>query len=350
MTTSSKAFGNPGGSPSNPFPAGAPRVTERYYSDDQNLPSIGIANIAAAVPDIESNKAKILRVLEIMREKKVNLAVLPEFCLSGYFWEDRESCRRYMDQAVIEKHFDWIDRDLKSRLDETLRAVVFNCLREGPEGKYYNSTFVISALTGMRHPDHVYDKIFLPGIERDYTETGGDDRLVLESRFGRFGFTTCYDLCFSQLLQEYSKIDKVDALIEVASWRAISIRDYPGMNVGTDVYYGNLWEMVLPAAAATNQAWMIACNAVGRHAISGAAFWGSPGIWAPSGLKLLQASRVHEELLVVHHLDILGGRQLEKDDFDYALDFSAVYRPIEDKRAFTRIEDWDIHVPVPIPS
>ena len=110
------------------------------------------------------------------------------------------------------------------------------------------------------------------------------------------------------------------------------------MNVGTDIYYGNLWEMVLPAAAATNQAWIIACNAVGRHTISGAAFWGGSGIWAPSGLKLLQASHVHEELLVIHHVDILGGRQLERDDFDYALDFSAVYRPIEGKRAFTRIE------------
>jgi len=138
---------------------------------------------------------------------------------------------------------------------------------------------------------------------------------------------------------EYARIDKVDAIMELASWRALAFRDYPGMNVGTDTYYGALWETLLPARAATNQIWIIACNAVGRHGITGAEFWGGSGIWAPSGLNLLRASHVNEELLIIHNVDIRGQRERERDDFNYALDFGDIYRPVHGKRAFTRIED-----------
>jgi predicted amidohydrolase len=133
--------------------------------------------------------------------------------------------------------------------------------------------------------------------------------------------------------------DNVDAVIQIASWRAASLRDYPGMNVRTDLYYGELWDMVMAASSATNQFWTIACNAVGRHAISGAFFWGGSGIWAPSGMKLLQASHFNEELLIVHNLDIEGERRGELEDFDYGIDFRNIYTPMEDGYVFTRKVD-----------
>ena len=68
------------------------RVTERYFSDNNSLPSIGIAQIHAIVPDIEANKAKIIRAMEVFKDRKVNVAIFPEFSLSGYFWEDEEEC------------------------------------------------------------------------------------------------------------------------------------------------------------------------------------------------------------------------------------------------------------------
>lgn len=314
------------------------RVKERYFSDNEEYMTVGIANIEASVPDIEANKDKMVRALEAFKDRGVNVAIFPEFCLSGYFWEKETACRQYMDQAVIENHVDWVNGTLRAFLDDNLRAIVFNNIRRGPGGKYYNSTYIIAAGHERLNKRIVYDKVFLPGIERKYTGTGGDARLVVDSRYGRVGFTTCYDILFSQLILEYSKIDKVDAIIEVAAWRAIAARDYARMNVSTDAYYGALWDMVLPATAAANQTWIIACNAVGRHAISGARFWGGSGLWAPSGLRLVQASRVNEELLVIHNIDIKGQRKIETDDFDYALDFESIYRPVEDKRTFTRIK------------
>jgi predicted amidohydrolase len=247
-----------------------------------------------------------------------------------------------MNEAVTENHRSWIDGSLKTLLDNEFRLIVMNNITRGPARKFYNTTFFVSRQNlDYLDPINSYYKVFLPGIEKIYTETGQDDRLVIESKKdqSRFGFTTCYDYLFADLLREYSMGDNVDAIIQIASWHSASLRDYPGMNVRTDEYYGILWDMVMAASSATNQIWTIACNAVGQHSISGATFWGGSGIWAPSGMKLLQASHFKEELLIVHNLNIQGERKAEQTDFDYGMDFRAIYRPMGDGHIFTRTFD-----------
>jgi predicted amidohydrolase len=279
------------------------------------------------------------RAVRIFKDRKVNLAVFPEFCLSGYFWEDEGECRGYMDRAVIQNHVDWIENTLKPMLDENLKAIIFNNIRMGPEKKYLNSTVVVTESHEFLSEENIYTKVFLPGIEKVYTQTSRDDRLVLDTRWGKFGFTTCYDLLFPELLLEYARIDNVDAIIEIASWRAMARRDYARMNVGTSTYYGDLWNMMLSAKSAINQVWLIACNAVGVHGITGARFWGGSGLWAPSGVRLIQASRFHEELLIVHNIDIKGQRSMEHAHVNYARDFGSIYHLVEDLRAFTRADN-----------
>lgn len=312
-------------------------VVERKFSEDDQLPSVGLANIAAEVPNIEANKDKIARACEIFKDRGVNVAIFPEFALSGYVWDHEPACRPYLDAARMENHVDWVEQVIRPLLDDTFMAVLLNGFREGSRGGLLNSTFVIAKGNDWFGASNRYDKVFLPPIERLYTRTGEQDRLDLETPWGLFGFTTCYDIMFSQLTQEYAVLDQVDAIVQIASWRSYARRDYPLMNVGTDTYYGDLWDMVLAAKAAVHQVWILACNAVGVHGISGAKFWGGSGIWAPSGLRLIQASHFNEELLVVHNLDIQGQRRFEQDDFNYAMDFNAIYQPIHGKRAFTRI-------------
>jgi predicted amidohydrolase len=311
-------------------------VVERTYSPDPSKLSVGLANISAFVPDVEANKDKIRRAASIFKERRVNVAIFPEFCLSGYFWDQEEECRRYMDSAITERHTDWINESLKPLLDEEFRALFLNNLIEGPEGKYLNATFPVAHGYDHLAPENTYNKIFLPGIEKTYTASGRDDRLVLDTPNGRFGFTTCYDYLFGELLREYAFGDEVDAIVQVASWRAAATRDYPAMNVRTDAYYGQLWDAVVAASSATNQVWTIACNAVGRHGVTGVPFWGGSGIWAPSGLPLIRGSHHNEELLIVHNLDITGARRSEREDFNYTIDFREIYRPLQDSRGFTR--------------
>ncbi len=312
-------------------------VTERRYGDDESNLSVGLANIRAEVPGIEANKDKILRATRIFAERGVNIAVFPEFSLSGYFWNQRADCLAYMHEAAVENHTDWIENELQPLLGNGLETILLNGLTAAQgQDRFLNRTFAVGHEPGYLAEENTYDKVFLPGIEKEYTDSGRDDRLVLSTRHGRLGFTTCYDYLFNELLREYSSTEDVDAMVQVASWRAAGNRDYPGMNVRTDRYFGDLWDTVLPAASATNQVWTIACNAVGTHGVSDARFWGGSGIWAPSGLCLIQASHVREELVIVHNLDLREAQDAEEDDFDYGFDFTQVYRPMGDGSTFVR--------------
>ena len=312
-------------------------IVERSYSNDDDGLSVGIANVHAAVPDVEANKDTIVRVAQIFAERGVDYASFPEFCLSGYFWEDRDRCREYMDSAVTDEHIDWIESELEPLLgDGGLEGIVLNNLRRAEDGCYFNSSFVVDGGGDYLADESTYDKVFLPGIETEHTKTGRDDRLLLDTRHGRFGFTSCYDYLFGALMREYAMVDGCDAMIQIASWRAEAAREYARLNVRTPHYYADLWDTVIPATSATNQVWTLACNAVGVHGVTGARFCGGSGIWAPSGLCLIQASRTHEELLIVHNLDITGARDAEREDFDYAIDFKEIYRPLGESRGFSR--------------
>ena len=306
---------------------------ERTYSAEDSLPTVGLANIEAVVPGIEANKAKILAATRVFAELGVNVAIFPEFALSGYFWDDEPACRAYMDQALTEEHLDWIDGELRPLCGGELQAIVLNNLTGGPDGRYRNRTMVISELVeDPLDADSSYDKVYLPGIEKLYTSSGTDDRLVLRGTRipATFGLTTCYDYLFVEELRQYAFEDGVDAIIQVASWRAGANREYPLMNVRSDRYYGQLWDMTMAASSAQNQVWTFAANAVGRHGITGETFWGGSGVWAPSGICLVQGSNHSDELLVVHNVDVIGARRFELDDFNYEFDFRQVHRQMSD--------------------
>lgn len=314
------------------------QVVERSYGDDESKLSVGLANIHAEVPGVAANRDKVLRAASIFKQRGVNIAVFPEFCLTGYFWDERDACRAYMQAARAEDHADWIERELRPLIGDGLEAIVLNGLAGAartPEC-FLNRTFVVGSDDQYLADENTYDKVFIPSAETEFTESGRDDRLVIDTRHGRLGFTTCYDYLFTELLREYAMVQEVDAIVQVASWRAAGLRDYPSMNLRTDHYYGELWDAVMAASSATNQMWTIACNAVGRHGVSGVPFWGGSGIWAPSGICLIQASHVNEELVIVHNVDLRGAQESEKDDFDYAFDFKQVYRPMQDGSTFTR--------------
>ncbi len=136
------------------------QVIDRTYSEDASFATVGLANIHAVVPGIEENKAKIERAARIFGELGVNVAIFPEFALSGYFWDDEPACRAYMDQALTENHLDWIQEVLVPLCTGDLRAIVLNNLTAGPAGGYRNRTFVVSPLVDdPLSRDSSYDKV-----------------------------------------------------------------------------------------------------------------------------------------------------------------------------------------------
>ncbi len=315
-----------------------PAVIVRSFSDDAAGLNVGIATLHAQVPDVAGNKARIVAALKQMKQQGVNMALFPEFALTGYFWEDEKSCRPYMEANTMEKQQEWVDKEIRPLLDDTLQYVLLNGLRRNPAGgkKFLNSTFVISKSNELFDDAYIYDKTFLPGIENSYTVSGKIDSLVLDTQWGRFGVITCYDLCFPRLLEEYAVYSRTDGLLMLASWRGPALRDYPQLNRRSDWYYGYQLELMGAAMAALNQNWLLLSNAVGRHAVSKAVFAGASSVWAPSGITLVDTPPDAESLLVVKGLTIKQTHADELEAFDYTEDFLKVYNKLPQLKAFSR--------------
>jgi hypothetical protein len=52
-------------------------IVERVFSYDPNNLTIGLANIRAIVPDIEANKDKMVRAVDVFKNECVNMAIFP---------------------------------------------------------------------------------------------------------------------------------------------------------------------------------------------------------------------------------------------------------------------------------
>lgn len=351
------------------------RVRKVSFSNRKGL-TVGLANIGNYVclergcDSIEQNKKKLAGVINQLKKHHVNMIIFPEFSLTGYFWAgkgrvDSRECWEYMNRGVLNRHLNWLKKEVKSKLDTELKYIVFNSIRENPatasepgaEKKFLNSTYVIDSTFDCDNLEanektHIYDKTFLPGIENVYTTTPRKDFLVVENKskkikklWGNFGLTTCYDMCFSQLYQEYAMVHDVQFVLEIASWRATGSGEYgkrtydlkcqdcetcewKPCKVEDQYYYGFQWDLMASARAATNQIWMIAVNAVGHQEMGDYEFWGGSGVWAPSGMKIIEASNEAEELVVVENLPIGRNVDSERDKFDYQTDFDKIYNSV----------------------
>jgi predicted amidohydrolase len=308
------------------------RLVERNFSDKEDCPSILIANLNLT-SNVSTNLSRMEEVVQTAHEKGANILIFPELTITGYVWDepDGHGVIDLLEEGENEKIASTLKRIRESLRDDGqgLEYVFYNNVRR-KNGDFYNSTFILSRSIDYRNEEYIYDKVFLPPIEQRYFRQGSDKRLTIETKWGRFGFLICYDLCFVELPKNYAFHDHVDAIITMADWRSEAFREYPNMNIMSDHYYGYLWDLMNASKAAYNQVWSLGANMVGRHAVTGDYFWGGSGIWAPSGMKIVQASNITEELILVKNLDIKGQRFQERDDFNYQIDFARFYTHLKE--------------------
>ena len=314
------------------------RIVERFFSEYDGCPSFLIANIRGT-PNVENNLKKMEEIIQIAHEKEVNVVIFPELSVTGYVWNAENS----------DDVFDLLHEGENNRISPRLNNIR-DSLTEGSggleyifygntrlkDGNFYNSTFILNPGMNCCDEQYIYDKVFLPPNEKRFFSQGADRRLSIDTKWGRFGFLVCYDLCFVELARLYAFVDEVDAIITMAAWHSEAVRDYPHMNVRTDHYYGFIWDLMNASKAAYNQIWSLGANWVGVHEKSKEYFWGGSGIWAPSGMKLLGASNIKEELLIIRNVNIKRQRAMEQDDFNYRIEFESFYRHIEHPAKSTR--------------
>jgi len=309
------------------------RVVERIFSDDENLPTIMIANIYGN-PSVKENLNKMEKIIEVAHQKKVNILIFPELSVTGYIWKptDQNEIWSLLEEGENSNIESWLI-NVKNSLSDGKGGLEYICYGNArkKDNLFYNCTYILNPYIDYHQEEYIYAKIFLTPIEKNYFKKGTDKRLSIDTKWGRFGFLICYDLCFVELPRQYAFIDNVDAIITMAAWHSQAVREYPLMNTRTDHYYGFLWDLMNSSKSAYNQVWSLGSNWVGLHKKSREYFWGGSGVWAPSGMKLLQASNINEELLVVRNIDVREQRIKEKDDFNYNIDFENFYRSLKHK-------------------
>ena len=308
------------------------RIIERTFSQDESLPSFLIANIHPTT-DIQDNLNKMEQIIELAHEKGVNILIFPELCISGYIWmtNNNNHVKEHLLNCENSRLTAWLN-NIKDSLKSDgsgLEYIFYGNARQ-VNGDLYNTLFILHNQVDYNREEYLYNKIFVPKEEQRYFRRGSDKRLTIDTKYGRFGFLICYDLCFVELARRYSFTDDADAIITISCWRSEGTREYPEMNIKTDFYYGMLWELMNSSKAAYNQVWSLGANTVGTHEISGVHFWGASGLWAPSGMQLLKASSLKEELLIIRNLDIQKQKYREQDDFNYRIDFENVYREMKE--------------------
>jgi len=307
------------------------RIVERVFSQDHSMPTIMVANIYGS-PDVQTNLKKMEQIIKLAHENRVNILIFPELSVTGYVWnaDDTNEVKELLEEGENSRIASWIKnaRDSLSDGKGGLEYICYGNVRK-KNGTFYNSTFILSPLLNYSEEDYIYAKVFLTPVERAYFRPGTDKRMSLDTKWGRFGFMICYDLCFVEMARRYAFVDRVDAIVTMAAWHSEAVREYSMMNARTDHYYGFLWDLMNSSKAAYNQVWSLGSNWVGLHEKSREYYWGGSGVWAPSGMKLLQSSNINEELLIIRNLDIKGQRDKEQDDFNYRIDFEQFYRHME---------------------
>lgn len=311
------------------------KLAEVSFSNSERCPTFMVANIKPKF-DIAYNLSRIEDIVQIAHNKKVDILVLPELVVSGYLWGNNHlqevSAQLFESdnhRQPVKRVLDRIQSGLVNEGNGLKMVFLGNVRVDRHHSKINDTVFVISRKSDYN--DVFYDKIFLTPLEKLYFNRGSDQRLIVETQWGRMGVLLCYDLCFVDLAKKYAFTDEVDIIVTSAAWRAEALRVYPLLNIRIDDYYQFIWNLMHAALAAHNQVWSIGANYVGNFEKTEGRFCGESGIWGPSGIPLAQASPEEEELLIIRNVEIRGHmRHQATEHFNYRLNFNDVYREIRD--------------------
>jgi deaminated glutathione amidase len=122
-------------------------------------------------------------------------------------------------------------------------------------GKVFNTSPCLDpngAVTAVYRKIHLFDIEMAagPSLRESDTMVPGDQAVVAETAFGRFGMSVCYDLRFPALYQALRDAG-ADVFLVPAAFTATTGKAH--------------WEVLLRARAIEQQVWVVAADQVGRH-------------------------------------------------------------------------------------
>ncbi|RKN37021.1 nitrilase-related carbon-nitrogen hydrolase [Streptomyces hoynatensis] len=203
-----------------------------------------IALVQVASPPEEPPAARRERVGRMVAGARgADLVVLPELWAAGYFAFDSyaERAESLAEGPTVTAARAWA-RELGAHVH------LGSLVERDPRGDLFNTAALIA-------PDgalvHAYRKIHVFGHASREAEllTPGRELTVADTRFGRLGATTCYDLRFPELWRGLVDLGATTVVVP-AAWPAARRAH---------------WRLFTSCRAVEEQVLLIACNAVGTQ-------------------------------------------------------------------------------------
>ena len=241
--------------------------------------TVGIAQFAPFLGDLDRNVEKIEALFDRARREEIELLILPELALTGYTLKD-------MVPAVAQR----LDSPLIRKLCAASRdfALVFGFVEESEDYRFFNAAAYVEE-GAIRH---VHRKVYLPtyGMFEEIRYFAAGDRIrSFETRFGRAALLICEDLWHPSTAYIAAQ-DGCDLLVGLACSPARGVHDEG------DLYSAKAWQTLNRMYAHFFAQYVVFANRVGYE--DGIGFWGGSEIVGPDGEVVAAAPRFEEELLI----------------------------------------------------
>jgi predicted amidohydrolase len=250
--------------------------------------TVALAQINAALGDVESNLKKHLEYVERASDEGASLLIFPELSLTGYYLMDitgEVGMRVEPPAPALQK---LLDASRKHKIDICVGFV---------EEDARAINYIAQAYIGEGEISHVHRKVYLPtyGMFDDMRYVGmGRHVRAFDTRFGRMGMLVCEDswhLSLPYLLW----LDGADTLLLVAAGPGRGVKpgdDYLDTNYDVSMAHRMYAELFTT--------FVFHCNRVGYE--DGVAFGGYSTVIAPDG-EFLAKGEHFEECLVTARVD-----------------------------------------------
>jgi predicted amidohydrolase len=214
--------------------------------------------------------------LKIVKEAGSDLVLFPELFTTGF---DFENIRGLSEEVPGET--------TGALQDVCGDSIVGGSIAE-KDGEVYNTFFLLDKEGVLG----IYRKIHLFREEKNYFSPGNEP-VIIDTKFGKVGLATCYDIRFPELTRELTK-NGTEIVLVTAEFP--SPRD-------------NHWRVLLQARAIENQVFVIAVNRVGSDKRQ--EYFGSSMVIDPWGKVLVEGGDTEEVL--VCDIDIQMVSKIRKD-------------------------------------
>ena len=232
---------------------------------------IAAVQLEITLGEPEANISRARGLLAAAKQQGAEIVLLPELWTTGYDLE------RAAGLAIHLKS----DHEI-AKLAREFGVYLCGSVLEKSGGKFFNAFTIYSPSGDLLA---VYRKLhlFAPLREPEFLSSG-DEPVAMELPWGKSGLAICYDLRFPELFRSYA-VDGARLMLVCAEW------PHPRLEH---------WRTLLRARAIENQAYVVACNAVGR--VNETVFFGHSMIINPWGEVLMEAGEV--ETILSDELDL----------------------------------------------